>query len=214
VTLAIATLAVPTRAHAQDALMAPTPAPDVDENGAPRVPAPRPSPPAEPSRSARSPFVHFTGHADAGAGARWLFGDALVGAAIDLGIGLRFGERVHLYHDVRLLFADVGGLFLHQYETGPALVAEVADHVLVGGSVTIGGTTIERVTTGGSFAAFSVGLHLQATYDVIQLEHARLGVVGGISFDSAGQLFASDDRQRGVDATVIWGPTLGIGARF
>lgn len=175
--------------------------------------APAAPPPPAPEESPNKRKVGLAAKIQGGVGQRRLFDDSIVGADLTGGLGL-YVNSVDIYFDVQLMFASDEGLPFRHYRFGPTIDFEAFSRVRLGAGISLGGTSLSRETTGSSTTAFSFGAHILGSIDVWQLsDRGALYVLGQLSVDSAGTLFGSDSR-KGVPTTVLWGPTLALGARF
>lgn len=173
---------------------------------------------AEPAATTTTPIKEdprngFSAHLDLGLGARWLYGDPLLGFDGTFGLGGRLRD-VHLYADMHLLFGRVEGLTATAVDVGPSIDVEVAERLRLGGGLAFGGMKIGRVTSGGSATAFTFGARAFVAYDILRLEeHRDVFVKLGVGIDFAAP-FAPDDDRSGNKPTSLPGPTLAIGGRL
>lgn len=165
------------------------------------------------------PFSPKTGWAyrfQGGLGQRTLFHDSILGVDLTASIG-GYVDNVDVFLDLQMLFGWTnGGLPVRQTRVGPSIDAELFSRVRLGAGLSLGGTSISRVTNDTTLDAFSAGARVFGSVDVWRPgEHAAVYLLGQLSIDSAGVLSSNDhDGRQSVPSATIWGPTIGVGARF
>lgn len=169
---------------------------------------------ATPKRRAavRRSNVGFAGRAQGGIGLRRFYGDSIVAGEATFGVGI-YVDNVDFYVDFHVLSGTVEGLGVRQYRGGATFDAELFDRARVGGGLALGGTGVDRAVSSNTMHAFTVGMRIFVSFDVVRLgEHPAIYVLGQLSVDTATGFATRDERP--VQATTLWGPTLAVGARF